>query len=195
MERLCSGRDTGGCSMSEMAEPSDINRDKIINRIQNHEHRVLTTGEIAEVISLEPRSVRLNLKWMREHDILEGRRTTGGGGSTWVWWIDPTELSAGETVVTARHIKTLLSELSHARWEFQLLSISGFVALATFSITAWAVVLTELGYLNISLIGFLAMIGGGSILALLIGFVGLFLFPIETLGSWPHAIDESDEDE
>lgn len=179
------------------SKPSEARQRSIIERIQTHEFDVLTTAEVAEGIDVGKKQARRDLKGMRKHDVISGRQLgePEDNSRTWLWWVSSDELSAQHSVATARQIRILLRDLHGRRWEFRLMSVGVMALPITLSLTLWAVILSFLGVINTSLTDVFALIGGGFLLSILIIFVGLFIFPIETMGNWPKATEAGRDDE
>jgi len=187
--------------MADTAEPPENRRSRIVAELRLGEHDVLTTSEIAdEFPGMKARTIRRNLHWMREQGLISGRRTAeNGGGSTWLWWVAVDDraaerLSAGEGVATASRISTLLRELYYGRREFQLIAAGVVTIPLLFGMGLWGVMLSELGIITLTLSEVFGLVGGGFLISFLLVIVGLFIFPIETMGNWPEAVDATHGD-
>ncbi|QIO25296.1 hypothetical protein [Haloarcula sp. JP-L23] len=191
--------------MADTAKPPEDRCSRIVAKIGIGEHDVLTTSEIAvdfeDEFEDEHKGIRRNLHWMREQGLISGRRTTKNeNGSTWLWWVAvddgaAEELSAGAGVATASQAGTLLRDLFHGRREFQLVAVGVFIIPLLFGVALWGMVLSKLGVIETTPIEVLALVGGGFLLSLLLVVAGLFIFPVETLGNWPDAVDADRDDE
>ena len=190
--------------MADTAKPPEDRRSRIIAKIGLDEHDVLTTSEIAvdfeDELKDEQAGIRRNLHWMREQGLISGRRTTDDeNSSTWLWWVAvddgaAEQLSTGEGIATATQVGSLLRELYYGRREFQIIAAGVSILSLLLGVALWGAILSEFSIINITLVEVLAVVGGGSLLSLLLIFAGIFIFPIETLGNWPVAVD-ADRDE
>jgi len=187
--------------MADTAKPPEDRRSRIVAKIGLDEQNVLTTSEIAaEFPEKSPKTIRRNLHWMREHDLISGRRTTDQANSaSWLWWVAvddgaAEQLSAGEGVATASQIGILLQQLYYGRREFKIIAAGVSTIPLLFGTALWGVALSELGFIALRLIEVLALIGVGFLVSFVLVFVGLFIFPAETLGSWPTAVTRGYED-
>lgn len=171
------------------SKPPEHRRKRILEVIQTSDYDVLTTSEIAAEISdvKRKKSVKRNLQWMKNHDFLDGRQA--GDNNMWIWWVSSEKLSSEDGVATARQVGLLLRELYEKRWEFQLIAVGAVLLPLSLSLAVWVVLLSELGITLLSVRGILAMIGAAAILSLVVVFIGLFLFPIETYGDWTRVTE------
>lgn len=175
-------------------KPEDPRRKRILQRIQTHKHDVLMTSEIAAgVPEVSRKEIGRHLGWMKNHGVIEGRQA--GENDIWLWWVSAEELSAEESVATARQIRTLLKELYDHRREFRLMGVGAVMLLyllpLSFSATISIVTGVDLASNRTILFSLLA----GFVVAVMMIFMGLFLFPIETWGNWSYVVDSSDSEE
>lgn len=169
-----------------VSEPPKYRQKQILERIQTHKHDVLTTSEIGETITeVSQKQIGRNLRWMMDHGVLGGRQA--GDNDIWLWWVSAEGLSADESVATARQVQTLLENLYDNRWEFRLIGAGVAMLMALLTLSFWALIINMFSVEIASVTNILATIGVGFILAFLVILIGLFIFPIETLGNWPLA--------
>lgn len=170
-------------------QPSKDRQRSIIERIQTYEHDVLTTTEVAEGLGVGNKQARRDLKSMRNYDIIAGRQfgDSENNNQTWLWWVSSDHVSAHHSVATAREVARLVKDLYERRWEFRLIAVGGMVLPTVLLLALWAIALSNLGVIDVSITDVLALIGSGSLVSVMVIFIGLFIFPIETLGDWSRA--------
>lgn len=174
-------------------EPEDPRRKRILQRIQTHKHDVLMTSEIAAgVPEVSQKQIGRNLEWMKNHGVIESRQA--GENDIWLWWVSGEELSAEESVATAQQIGTLFKELYDNRWEFRLMGVGAVMLLYLLPLSISAMISIVTGVDLVSNRAIVNSLLVGFVTAVLVIFIGLFLFPIETLGNWPPAVDSSDSE-
>lgn len=178
--------DTGQTSKimaKDETEPPNDRREQIIRTIQNHDHDVLTTQEIHEKFpNLSIRQIRRNLRWLKFYDVIEGRKPEEG--EFWLWWVPARNLSASDSIATARQIQNYLGDLYRGRWEFRIIAAGFLLLIFMFSLTSWAVFINVFRANLISTQAILTILLIGYVLAGVLIFFGLFIFPVETWGNW-----------
>ncbi|MFU1783837.1 hypothetical protein ACM16X_20950 [Haloarcula japonica] len=170
----------------------DDRRNKIIHRIQTHEHDVLTTQEVADGFSESKKTILRNLKTLDEEDRISGRKTAESGG--WLWWVTPANLSAEDSVTAAQEILRLLGDLFELRGEFKVMATGLLIAQSVLSFAILAGLVSWLEIYPLSVESIFAMMGVGFFFALGLIFAAVFIFPYETLGHWPHAMKNEEAD-
>lgn len=177
-----------------VSKPPAARRKAIIDRIQSHEHDVLTTTEVADGITeVGRRQVKRNLRWMNDHGMINGRQITEA--ETWLWWISAEAIFTEDTVASAKQVGNLLSDLYDSRWEFRVIGFGVALLMALLSLSFWAAIVTVLDIDLLSPTTMLLTLVSGYVLALVVIVFGLFIFPVETLGNWPQAVDSSEDRE
>lgn len=170
--------------------PPPERKRQILRAIQLHEHDVLTAGEVHESLDEEvsERTIKRNLYWMEKNSELESRQIGGVNA----WWIAPENIPAEESIVAARGVQNLLADLYHERWEFKLMAAGAFAFIGALSALFWGVVVltADVGILSDRTV--LTVLLATFVFAFVLVFVGLFLFPIETLGDWTSVPDSGE---
>lgn len=182
----CPGLDKGVCPMADKpTEPPEYRRKQILRYIQTSEHDGVTITEVTENIDddVNRKTVDRNLDWMELNGVLKSRTV----GNSTVWWVNTEKLSAEDSVVTARQVGNLLKDLYRHRWEFRLMAIGVGIILWRLSLSFWIAISFIIGIEIKPIATVLLTILLGLLLAEIIVLGGLFIFPVETLGSWPLA--------
>jgi len=168
-------------------------RNEIINQIQTYDHDVLTTREVADGITKSKKTALRHLKQLRDEGRISGRKPDES--DAWMWWVTPENLSAEDSVATAQEILRLLGELFERRGEFKIMAMGALMVHLVFSLAFFAAIVSWLGIQPLSAESILAMMGAGFLVALILIFGAVFIFPYETVGSWPTAMENTAQEE
>lgn len=127
---------------------------------------------------------------MKEHNRISGRKFDNSG--TWIWWVEPGNLDAQDSVTKARHALGILGELFEKRWEFKLMAGGLFSLYMCISLAFYGALSIFLGLDLLTVPALLMFTSVGVISSVFLVFGGLFIFPAETFGNWPIAVQEED---
>lgn len=182
--------------VGERSKPPDEARKAILEQLQLSDHRILTRSEIMEAFDdTSKKTVSRYLNWMVDEEMIHGRQLMNS--DTWVYAISvghSSPVSAEESVLTASKAGSHLKTLFKQRREFQVIALGLAALWMLVTIAISAAVTTALG-LNILPMETIVTIAAALFsTGVLLIFSGLWIFPIETIGSWPRALEQGQDE-